>query len=400
MRKRENLLRAAVLATALSVAGCGITEITNPGPTPDSRLDDPGAVPGIVLGMSYAMSSALNYLVEMDAVVSGELSFSGSFGNFGGTNGIVKPEDLNSTWSRVQRARFVSEQGIERMKVTLGDKYGSSNYAARANLLAGLANRFIGENFCSTVIDGGPLQDRSVSFERAEKYFTDAIAVGTAAGANEYVTAAYGGRAEVRAALGRWDEALVDAAKVPTNFSHNAFYSASGGAQKNAVADETHTTYSFTVWGSRWESVTNDPRVSWQVLPGKVSPDGKSPVYQQMKYDSLAAPIPLVKGAALRTLEAEAALRKGDVPGAIRKLNEERALYPALPALDETVSADSAWTLLRYERRAVTWLEGRSLWDASRWYAATGAAHDDFMKNRSKCLPVSKDEMDSNPNLK
>lgn len=403
MMTRQLWQRTALLAAALSAAGCGLLDVSNPGPTEDSQLDNPGAVSGIVAGMSAAMSDALNYLIEMDGVVSGELAFSGSFGNFGGVNGIVSPEDENSTWSRVQQARITAEEGITRMQATLGDGYASSAYAARANVLAGVANRFIGESYCNAVIDGGPLLDRTTAFERAEQYFTDAIAIGTAVGNDDYVTAAYGGRAEVRADLGRWTEAIADAAHVPTEFEYDALFSADNSSLNNAVNYDTHKVYSFTVAGTPRASITNDPRTPWDTVhasDGSVQKgaDGVSPVYRQRKYPSLDSPIPLVKGAALRTLEAEAALLNSDVAGAVAAINQERSFY-GLSSIHPGISLDSAWALLRNERSAVTWLEGRHLWDESRWFAATGTAHDDFMRDRSLCLPVSQDEIDANPNI-
>lgn len=404
MMIQSRLFPAAVLALTLAGSGCGMLDVTNPGPTPDEKLNEAGSAPNLVAGMSYAMSNSLNYLIQMAGVVSGEISFAGSFGNFGGINGVVEPKDLNSTWSRVQRARFVAEDGIRRMQENLGAGYATSGYAARANLLAGVANRFLGENFCGAVIDGGPLQDRSAYFERAEQYFTDAIELGQASAHADYVTAAYGGRAEARAALGRWAEALADAAKVPTAFQYAALFSDKTEAQWNSVAYETHSYLQYTVAGSRWEAILGDPRVPWDTLytaDGSIqkAADGKSLVFQQHKYPDVGSSIPLVKGAALRTLEAEAALRNGDTATMLERLNEARSLYGLAPLVGP-LTVEEAWPVFRRERSATTWLEGRQLWDASRWATANGAEHDPFMLNRSLCLPVSEDERASNPNLK
>jgi hypothetical protein len=59
----------------------------------------------------------------------------------------------------------------------------------------------------------------------------------------------------------------------------------------------------------------------------------------------------------------------------------------------------TAWKDLHYERSATTWLEGRHLWDSARWFEETGPAHSGALEGRDRCLPVSKSEIDSNPNL-
>ena len=58
---------------------------------------------------------------------------------------------------------------------------------------------------------------------------------------------------------------------------------------------------------------------------------------------------------------------------------------------------------------AVTFLEGRHLWDERRWFAETGPAHYDLPKtqadpnatlaNRAMCIPISQNERFSNPNI-
>ncbi|HEX3160808.1 MAG TPA: RagB/SusD family nutrient uptake outer membrane protein, partial [Gemmatimonadaceae bacterium] len=191
--------------------------------------------------------------------------------------------------------------------------------------------------------------------------------------------------------------------EVTTAFRYDAYFSAANSVQQNQVADETHTTYQFTVHGNRWAAHYGDPRAPWDTLyasGGTIakSANGSTPVFQQKKYVDLGAPIPLVTGVAMRTLQAEAALRGNDINGMTGHLNAARTHF-GMTGLAVPANLTDAWSVLRYERGATTWLEGRRLWDLSRWYAETGPAHDDFMANRSKCLPVSEDEMQTNPNF-
>ena len=55
--------------------------------------------------------------------------------------------------------------------------------------------------------------------------------------------------------------------------------------------------------------------------------------------------------------------------------------------------------LLR-QRGATLWLEIRRLEDERRWSADTGAAHDSFLDNRDKCIPISQAEKLANPNFR
>jgi len=97
-------------------------------------------------------------------------------------------------------------------------------------------------------------------------------------------------------------------------------------------------------------------------------------------------------------LRAENALRNSDIPTAFGFINQQRAFY-ALAALPVPTDINAAWATLEKERGAVTWLEGRRLWDLRRWNADTGPAHNSFLDTRDKCIPISLEERQANPNL-
>ena len=97
-------------------------------------------------------------------------------------------------------------------------------------------------------------------------------------------------------------------------------------------------------------------------------------------------------------LRAEAALRSGDIPGAYILLNQARGVS-GMGSLVTAADAATAWKDVHYERSVTTWLEGRHLWDSSRWFNESGPAHSDAIAGRDQCLPVSKSELDANRNL-
>lgn len=408
MNNKTTWLRVGLLAATLPLAACGdIFEVKSPGRTADEDLNNPSAFPALVVGMSYDLAQGLDSGLQELSLAANDLWHGGSY-DFGDIpRGIILPEDVNGMWANMHQARWVAEQGIERMRTVYEeqgrtDLFNRSALVARANLLAGFSNRMLGENMCQAVIDGGPSESHTVHFERAEAQFTEAIDIGTAAGADEIVTAAYAGRASVRAWLGDWTGAVADASQVPEDFVYYAQYQLP--APDNDLAYETHTRYEFTVYQTEFEEHPSDPRTPWQIVYAAdnsvaTGQNGSTPMYQQLKYTAQDADIPLAKGTEMLVLRAEAELREGDIPGAFLLLNEARAEYGMDPLAVPTDLA-TAWETLRYERRATTWLEGRSLWDLRRWYEATGPAHDDFLEGRDKCIPISENEMRSNPNLR
>jgi hypothetical protein len=387
------------LVAATLLAGCDMT-VTNPGPLQDDQLNTPSAVPALVNGMSGDLSAGLgNYLLR-GALAAHELTESG---NYAAEQqyylGIIRPEDVNPDWAGLQTARWTAEDGLRRMQAVLGSSFESHSDTPRAYLYAGFANRALGENVCTGVIDGGPPQSDSVYFERADSLFSRAISIATTQNNTTVKNAALAGRATVRAWLGQWDDAATDAALVPTAFVFNAIFSTNTDRENNDLAYETVTRRESTVWGTVYAETKSDPRTPWDTVKttgGKVQTgqDGKTPFFRQGKYTTLASSVPLAKGTEMLLIRAEALLRAHDVDGAMGLINQERAFYGlgALTAADEA----AATTILHAERGSVLWLEGRRLWDLRRWNAE---GTDHFLDGRSKCIPVSANEAAANPNL-
>jgi hypothetical protein len=79
-------------------------------------------------------------------------------------------------------------------------------------------------------------------------------------------------------------------------------------------------------------------------------------------------------------------------------LNQARDVYGIGPVTTPANTAD-AWELLRYERGATLWLEGRRLWDLRRWEADGGVIADPFAAGRDLCFPISREEKRVNSNI-
>ena len=412
MQNRRILRAAAALAGVLALPACdGLFEVQNPGPIPDDQLNTVTAMPSLVNGMSADLAFALSEVVQTISILSDDLYHGGSYTAEGLYNrGVARPEDVDGDWGDMQRARWVAESGIERMKKVMEADFEKSPLAARAYLYAGFANRLQGENVCGAVFDGGPLQDYKEHFRRADAHFTEALRIATALNNATLRSAALGGRASVRASLGRWAEASQDAALVPAGFTYNALYSLNTPRENNDLAFETYSRREYTVFNTQWARIFKDPRVPWDTIrtsSGAIQrgQDGRTNFFRQAKYPALDSDIPLTKGTEMLMIRAEAALRAGDVPGAMGFVNQQRAVY-GLAALPAAAGADAAWRTLQRERGAVTWIEGRRLGDLRRWYAE---GNRQFMAEadprlatwgeRAQCIPVSDEETRTNPNF-
>ena len=114
--------RLGGVRASLALAACNFFDVSNPGPIADEDLNNAGAMPGLVTGMSFDLSRAVDALTQDLAIMSDELYHGGSYADQGLFNrGIIRPEDVNADVGRsMHRARWVAESGIERMKEVLG----------------------------------------------------------------------------------------------------------------------------------------------------------------------------------------------------------------------------------------------------------------------------------------
>jgi starch-binding outer membrane protein, SusD/RagB family len=410
------LNRFARCAAAVSIAalsGCDLLEVSNPGPQSDEALNTPSAMAGLVTGMSFDLSRAIDATTQETAIMADELFHGGSYANEGLFNrGIIRPDLVNGMWGSMHRSRWVAEAGIDRMKKVLGTAFDTSPLAARAYVYAGLSNRTLGELTCEAVYDGGGAENFRTHFSRAEQQFTEAIRIATGlSGAirDSLLRVAYGGRASVRAWQGKWTEADADARLVPTNYVFNAVFSTNTAAENNDLVFETNNRLEYTVFSTQWAQVFRDPRVPWDTVKtssGAVQngQNGRTPFFRQRKYNGLGAHIPMVKGTEMLMLRAEGLLRAGDVAGAVALINQQRAFFSTtanpLPPLTGITTAAQAWPVLQKERAAVLWIENRRLWDLRRWNAEAAPIKDSYLDTRDKCIPISENERLSNPNLR
>jgi len=388
---------AAAIALAALLGGCDFN-VTNPGPLLDEDLNNASAIPALVNGMGGDLSNAIGNYLTRGSLAALELVHSGNFAaerRFAA--GTIGPEDVNGDWARLHTARYVAEAGLVRMKTVLGTGFETNANTPRAYLYAGFANRFLGENVCNAVYDGGPALPNSSHFVRAESLFTRALTISRALNNTALTNAALAGRAQVYANQGKWTEAAADAALVPTTFRHNAVFSLNTTRENMDLAAQTITRREVTVWNTVWVT-DRDTRVLYDTVKTGTTitkgQDGATNFFRQKKYITLGDPMALAKGTEMLLIRAEAALRANDLTNAMLFINQGRTAATLAPLTATTVAG--AYVHLMRERGAVLWLEGRRLFDLKRWLAE---GRNTTLQGRSTCMPISLEERGANPNV-
>lgn len=440
-------------AVAMTLTGCSL-DVDNPTDIEDDDLYDQNAVDALVAGAAGDFAEAMvdpggGGLYMAGAVLTDEMVHVGTWvGLRGLSDGLSSDEwaESQTRWSQASQARWVAEQGIQRISGILeeaGRDPATSPAIAQITLWAGHADRALGDSFCHAVIDGQGMEDHTAFYTRAIGHFTDAIAIAEQTGDDDLRLSALGGRAHVHMMLGDWDAALADAGAIPTDFTFLQFHE-ENGAEDNQLYwwayDRNETSVwgtPFAEWGQQYDQEgaavgSGDPRVPFDIAredDGSVRAggDGRRPFYRALKYDSYGDDIAVVKGTEMRLLEAEAALlghAPGGIQGMVAKINEVRAFHGLAPIDPATVATTAdAWALLQKERGIELWLEGKRLPDFRRWAVTPGTVYTQVVRAAIMseppsadpvlpaldtdvmdevddiCLKISRDEKNVNPNL-
>ncbi len=431
MRKRDegtNLRSAVLFLLGLSgvAAACSL-DVKSPGAILDEDLNDPNLMRVVATGVSAEFSDAVDVIAFTMARLTDEMVGSGSYGDTGRLRrGIIESDDTNGEWEQTHEAAWSAESAIERFRSVLGDAAESSPFTARSFLFEGLGHRILGEVYCEVAYDAGPAEPKSGAFERAITSFNNALAAAQTPESDDYRIAAYGGMAQAYAGLDDWASAAREAAKVPTDFVYNAIYNAPENI--NEVNDETHGRPEMSAYKTLAATFDPpDPRAPYTICgtlnsSNRVEPTGRcehaqgasgdhTPHFRQEKFDDLGSDIAVVKGTEMRLIEAEAALRNGDLATFTSKVNEARAHYgidpiaePAAAGTLRDADPNDGWSILDRERWLTLWLEGRRLFDLHRWdhpFLEGGTLVDKYPPDgeRASCFPIPSNECDLNPNL-
>ncbi len=306
---------------------------------------------------------------------------------------LIDNSNLAANFRDIQRGRasasFASGQ--------YGKLDPTNAFRAEMLNLAGFAAVLLGENWCSGVpfselndvgatIFGTP-QTTAEIFAAAVAKFDSALAIASAAGAagTAQVNLARIGKARALLNAGNTTGAAAAAAAVPTSFSYQIFASANTPRQNNGTYSFNHLSRRWTVSdreggnGLPYRS-DNDPRVpSGRGTGGQsVGFDNSTPLFLELKYPDRSSSTPLAEGIEARLIEAEAALKGGNLTAFLAGLNAARSALgvAALPTSAVPGTTAAQVDLLFKERAYDLWLTSHRLGDLRRLIRQYGRAQN------------------------
>lgn len=268
----KRIMATGTLAGVLSLAACDLA-VTNPGPVQDATLNLEGAYQGIVNGAIRSVQEGFDQYALLGGSIVHDLMPSGHTGA-AGVQVVEEIAAINAEnngaggdWASLHRGRWIAEEAIRRFTDPEAETPGPQSLVAQAHFWAGAATRYLGENACTFVVDGGAPEPKLAHFDYAINHLDQAVSVGGSAGESTLVTAAIGMRAAAKLFKGDYSGAAADANQVPFDFVFRTNYTGFGGEYYvlyGHVLSEGFQSLSY--WGTPAGEhflQTGDSRVAW-----------------------------------------------------------------------------------------------------------------------------------------
>ena len=367
---------------------CELLDVEAPSRVPASVLDNPGQAELLVNGAQADFECALASYAAVGGMLAGELEDATlSAGRWDYDRRTVQPGDAYGpnqcndgsflgVYTPLSIARYQADNAVRHLTAWTDAQVANRHLlTAKASAYAGYSLVLLGEGFCSAAIDLSPQLLGDQLLDSAETRFSTAIAEATTAGSAEILNLALVGRARTRLDLGDSAGALGDAQLVPASFRYDATYSATSSRRENYVYQQVNKSpfntiavpyrqfmyvFADTLVPGKVDSVP-DPRVAVQFNAATTMFDNRHGQYVQLKYATIASPIPLAT-------TTEAQLIIAEIQGGPTAVNIINALHAAvgLPAFHAT-DPDSIRQQVIYERAAEFFLDGHHLGDVNRF---------------------------------
>ncbi len=376
-RVRRYLVAGAMVLSIFGAAACdSFVDVTDPDiVTPESLNSEAGIETlraGSLGDLAVAMSgSAAGHgatagLIVMSGLMSDEYDYSGTFPTRReGDTRLVQNTNgtMNTIYGNLHRARAAAEATID-----LAAQFGGvPGIESEMQSIVGYSYVMFAETFCSGVpfskapADGGELQfgeplTTEQMFNGAVEWFDQAI---SRAGGNDNLTnLARIGKARALLGLGQIEAAAGEVSSVPTDFVYNIEHSDNSRRQENGIYIMTTVRRQYSIADGKGQNglmyrSALDPRTPWDGGTA-FGQDDITLYYNQLKFTSSSAPVPLASGIEARLIEAEAAARAGDAAQVAALHNALRATV-GLEPVDLTGMTTDQLRKFHFDERAF-WL--------------------------------------------
>jgi len=318
-RRASTLGRAAsgwlsALALCAPLAACSL-DVTTPSRLPAERLDDPAAAQLLVNGGAADLTCALGAWIVVSGLVSGELvDATQTAARWSYDRRVIVPSDARysqeaceaiGVYAPLQTARYTNDNALTKLQGWTDEQVADrQEKIAQTAAYAGYAVLFLGEGFCEAPAERlGPALNQQELFQRAEDYFTTALAAAQAAGNTELATLAFAGRARAHLNQNELAEAGADAANVPAGFVYTLETTLTPSRLQNRVFSENNQSASVNI-GQSYRDESLFPVDS--IDPAERQSADQRQLWLQTKYASLTDPMILASGAETQLIAREA----------------------------------------------------------------------------------------------
>lgn len=318
-RRLARLARAAsgwlTAVTLCAPLACDL-DVTRPSRLAAEQLDNPTSAQLLVNGGAADLTCALGAWIVVSGLVSGELndatqtaarwSYDRRVIDAGEPRYAQESCESIGIYTPLQTARYTNDNALTKLQAWTDEQVTDRQAKiAQTAAYAGYTVLLLGEGFCEAPAERlGPALSQQELFQRAEEYFTTALAAAQAAADDDVAQLAYAGRARAHLNQGELAEAGADAANVAADFVYTLATTRTPSRLANRVYAENNQGASVNI-GQAYRDEALFPVDS--VDPAVRQSADQRQLWVQNKYTDLDQPLILASGAQAQLIAREAA---------------------------------------------------------------------------------------------